>query len=181
MAKTTEMVVTAAIKARNKRYQDAGKPGKRVMLAKEVLRLIKMGALKPTRSVYIEAETPDRLSEEQAQPYIASGRVTCQACAKGALFVAAISIRNQLKLGQLNDEGHMDGLINNDKDGHDTFGLVTLFGENVVASIERWFEYRRDVCSDPETMLEAIMKNIVKNKGRFDATALEDDLAARDL
>lgn len=153
-----------AIEARNKRYNKASDDDKRVMLAKEVLRLLKMGAVKPLRGYYIvkDNRVAGDLSRD-ARTAINDGTLVCEVCAKGALFVAACSIQNGLPVRDLNND-NMQPLI---FDGacsrldEDMFDLYKLFAP-ISWSIENTFE---DSEVKAEARMKSIMNIVIEEKG----------------
>ncbi len=165
------MKLTKAIVARNEAYHKAPAAEKRVMLAKEVLRLMRIGTARPTYGHYCvkdwQPEIPDGAN---AQPYIARGGIRCDVCAKGALFLAGISFRNQLTVEDLNSNS-MGSIVASNRDSGmiDPLGIVRVFGEKILDQIESDFESERHkgYIQMSEDQLAIIMKAIIKNKGKY--------------
>ncbi len=153
------------ITARNARYDAASPASKRVILAIEVLRLLKAGVLEQERGTYLRSDVRGLNQGADARTAINKGEVVCTVCAKGALFIAACSIQNQLKIADIEGSSKMGFLIGNGRSSishADRFALVKLFGADVTEDIEYAFENR---C----WTLATIMRNIIRNRGEFKA------------
>ncbi len=156
----------ARIIARNKRYDDSSPAQKRVMIAKECKRLIEVGVIDATRGNYLTTRNMNSSTPKDARTAINQGLVECSVCAKGAIFIAACSIQNQLKVSEIGGDSKMTCLINNGRSGIDRFGLVALFGPEATRNIEYYFENMSYGHTSYDALL-AIMDNIIENEGNF--------------
>ncbi len=165
------MNLSKQIIARNKAYDAASPARKRVMLAEEVLRLIEIRTADPIYGTYMARDAAGISTMESAQPHIAMGNIRCKVCAKGAMFLAGVSFKNQLTIGELS-MGFMGDVVSCNRTAHDKddkLELVALFGEETLDQIESDFEngYYKGELQTADTQLARIMKNIIANRGRY--------------
>lgn len=138
---------------------------KRVRIAKDVLAQLRVKRLSATRGIYMMGdaaappdgyEWPTELSE-----VLKSRKAPCVACALGSMFVAAV---------ERADACPASGILNTNNrelyaSGDDCYDyLEKFFPHSTLSDIESAFEYSTGPARD---RLEAIMKNIVRNKGEF--------------
>lgn len=99
---------------------------------------------------------------KQMQELVAGKR--CEVCGIGALFVAAVDIADDITLGQYWSEGSQESIRRY---------LVQWFDARDIQHVERayegWDNYADVTALIPRSQrLELIMKNIVRNEGRFE-------------
>lgn len=167
---------------------------RRVLIAKDVIKALKAKRMEARKGHYTVMEpyvnfknTLDLGLEEENDARAAFAK-QCTVCAKGSLLIAAIDRFNKVSLGDLGD-WHS---ISIDSPEDEPYKWISkLFPRKDLAAIEiafegtiycgedsEWLEdHHNDLVtkalnfyhahSSAESRLEAIMKNIVKNKGRF--------------
>jgi len=182
------------IAARNRAFARMTAAGKRVAIAKDVLAQLSGGKLRATHGTYFDvgkskygklaAGTGKDLSE--LLPELG----TCNVCAVGALFTCAVGFADKLKVAHVDDLADVDGHANGNSivlrtavDGErwintDTYGyLAKFFTERQLQNMESAFEndggaidgewVRYGLPANPRKRIEAIMRNVVQNKGSF--------------
>lgn len=176
------------IARRNKVFKAATNAGKRILIAKDVISLIKSKKIKAISQIFYEANPIDVLEGEGFQKaFIDKKILNCQCCAQGAMMVSCTLFNNNYTVeesetfnGDFNDLGFKikdDFKLKN--------GLNKYFSKTQLALIEQAFENRKGAftrCSPKQAMiinkfydknpndkkrLLAIMKNIIDNKGKF--------------
>lgn len=169
-------------------FNKLSKSEKQIAVAKDVLDRIKFNQLRPTQSRFCQF---DYLSVEgnPLNPIINSVTNTCCVCAKGGLFLSYIGIVNDYSVSR---DGFKNAVENNSKE----MGLLSkIFSKRQLSMIETAFEggYFKDwnenlsqetlikcyafnnkhmkgkngILKDGTSVLVAICKNIIKNKGKF--------------
>jgi hypothetical protein len=138
----------------------------RVQVAKDVLAQIQRRRFLATRGIYVgslfnkngdEVGCPNDLCEKPTNKVL-RGK-SCEVCAIGSLVVA-----RALRAKDTIDVGALDGM-------RDPLG--DLFTDDELGTIEGAFEgscaggYRWDFIRDADENLKTIMRNIVRNKGKF--------------
>ncbi len=165
---------------RNANYDAATPEKKRVMLAEEVLRLIDTGVALPEYGTYCRLRNAAGYEfTESAQPYIAEGGIRCDVCAKGAIFLAGISFKNQFAIAELHS-GRMGDMVRSNRCAapDDRLALVELFGQDVLDDMESDFECERfeGVYTSDRAQLIRIMTNIIENNGTYTGIRTEPRL-----
>lgn len=165
------------------------KKAKRVAIAKDVLKHIKAGSLVPNRGAYFisnevrEAQMEIPYEETVELQGLLQGK-TCEVCAKGAIFIADIIKNDDFavnywididdgdmmcnRLEGIFERGQLD-LIECAFEGgiiSDETNILRSHLENtpLADKAEKFFNKYN---GDPEKVLTAIMKNIIKNDGTF--------------
>lgn len=148
--------------------------GRRVRIAKDVIKLLKSKHIEATHGTYIAlgrsgGEYPDPLKQLDQVIEQNKGRSNCQVCAIGALLVADVMLRDKM---MVKDIGSGSGLKQR---------LRRHFGLGQLGLIESAFEgsmmgYSHDCYKAIDfgrqhkrglNRLKAIMRNIIRNRGNF--------------
>ena len=151
----------------------------RVIVAKDALLQLQLEKYQPKCGVYIDDDLKREIQylpsqgkanrEDSVQPYL-NNLNNCQVCAKGAIFLSSVRAFNDVTVGNF-----YEGAMNK---------AYSIFGENNLDRIECAFEQwklknssnnnkntklNKFIDKYPHTnkRLEAILKNIIKNKGIF--------------
>lgn len=133
-----------------KKFEDMSKVEQPIAIAKEVIRRIHTGAIKPQAGVYLQPLTGESLAKP-GEP--------CRGCALGALFVAKSYLSgDEWDLG--------DFYVFSDR------LLSSEFSEAQRQLIENTFEgignhQWRDELPDDEDRMIAMMQNLVEHDGTF--------------
>lgn len=155
------------------------KAQQRVIIAKDVILRISLGKIKPKTRVF--CRLPNIFKGEEnydLKSFVLSKTRSCEACAKGGLFMSFVGINNNFTR-----QGHY---LSSCMDSDSMKALSTIFSKKQLAMIETAFEkttsfgtsdtssYEDDKSEafgakydSPKKRLKAIMQNIVKNKGTF--------------
>ncbi len=171
----------AGIKRQNNKFNKSGKPGKRIIIAKDIIKLLESKVISAKKRVYIKSAYLTEHRYDNMRDILPNAP-TCQVCAIGAIFYAKVAITNNHSLSEI--------------DGYDSRAalsrvLLDVFTERQMTIIEAAFESRdygsrmemNDVShgvinkalefrkenklgSQHKTLI-AIMKNIIKNNGTF--------------
>jgi hypothetical protein len=178
------------IERKNEAFDRLPKAKQRVMIAKDVIKQLKAKKLIATRGIYIEVKDEvDNLFyslHDLVMDHDASLQETlnsipqCQVCAKGAIFACTVMRRNQVKNNQV-----PDGRRDHWKGSNIAPLLGNIFSPMQLRLIETEFEgadiephMLKDEMSpnmqldnySAEDRLIVIMKNIIRNNGRFRPT-----------
>ena len=178
--------ITKEIAKRNKLFEQASPAQKRVLIAKDVINLIKSGKITPMTGEWVYPSYKDESDDESFQKTFLKGNVEdCECCALGSMMLSCTLFKNKVKVNEVNG-GALD--YPNLAHGHrkDVMGFRGVFPDDQCKLIEIAFEcgygyygpgndgqisdravkfgnkYRTE-----RKRLLAIMNNIVKNKGTF--------------
>lgn len=183
--------IAKEIAKRNKLFKQASPNEKRVLIAKDVINLIKSKKITPTSGEWVFPYYTDyyKVKNKSFQKTFLAGNVQeCECCALGSMMVSCTLFKNKVKVKEL-DNGLLDyPTIQNDR-SEDIMGFRGIFSHDQCMLIEIAFEqgdgYFITLESDDpndinsraikfgkkyrsnKSRLLAIMKNIVKNKGTF--------------
>jgi len=176
---------------KEKSFSKLTKAEKRVAIAKDVLKWIKVGMIRPEHDGYFEMDDKlktkiDSIEGKKELQELLPG-TTCNVCAKGALFIADIMKRDNFTTKNLSFIGNctivkrLDGIFSENQ-----LNLIeTAFEKNIIHDNKDLLSYKNDEgyyhnsslgqkaidfgnkYDEPEERLIAIMKNIIKNKGTF--------------
>ncbi len=182
MKKLTAAQIQAEIVKRNAQFKDATKSERRVLIAKDVIQLIKDRKITLEPGVWVDTySTVGDAYDKSLQQEFLAGNVECNCCGIGAMMLSCTLFKNKTKVGDdiLGDVGRY-------YDSGDKFmnGFRELFSKTQVRLIELAFEQgtgwycdentaeRKAVAFgekywDDEDRLTAIMTNIIKNDGKF--------------
>lgn len=182
---------------RNKAFAKLSPDKQRVAIAEDALLQIKLKRLTPTNGTYVQIATEGYSAVFDANtPACEAFSGECDVCAKGALFVAAIDLKNGVKLKNLmKDEVFGDKKIDVSclDSSHIVSYLRGIFSKKQLDLMEAAFErdhlqnfispkeakalgYNSETGAalvfmpeehDAEDRLVTILKNIVRNKGEF--------------
>lgn len=162
-----------------RKFETLTPAGKRVRIARDVLAQLASKHIRPTKGIYMRIDNLDKsVPSRELKEYLPE--VECQVCALGACFVAAVSEANTFSVGQVPygglgsyqtkeylksyfSKGQMT-LIEN------AFETTTSFGEpdDGVSFEERCVAMRFGLKrKTTEGRLQAIMRNIIANRGEF--------------
>lgn len=159
----------------------------RVQIAKDVIAQLKAKRLKARHSVYVDLVGAPFVycGDGDAQRLVRSVKA-CAVCAKGALLVATIDRFNEC---EATDELALADLARADKERGDPQYMANYFPPSMLHEIEMVFDGgRRDTSTtkkptaeenvlirrwrkahrDATSLLDALMRNIIANKGTFD-------------
>ncbi len=182
---------TKRIKKANTRFARMTDAQKRIAIAKDVIKQVNAKRIKPTRGIYLETKfagskiTIADVGLEMELKALYENMPSCNACALGSMFVCAVSKFNNLSIEEHINDGRK---IEYDKNVYDTikvqeiyYGRPTeylgqFFSTAQLDELERAFE--ADKSWDPRSSTErliAIMKNIIRNKGTFDAAQNDEE------
>jgi len=184
-----------ANRARNAEFRKATRAQKRVMIAKDILSALRRGKIVANQGVYVEPsydyEGPNLDDAAQEAPADASLQelletvAPCQVCAKGAIFLCTVAMRNKVTVGEFNE---MNGNVQNDgwsearklwRGENLSKTLGGLFSPKQLAMIENEFEddvvdslggnpiMRLSDLEDDDARLRKIFRNVVRNNGTF--------------
>ena len=175
----------------NKKFKNATKAQKRVMIAKDVLEQIKTNRYLAESGTWVEPNFSTNSSycdicdspEISIQDIFKDKTIeSCTVCALGGLFMSCINLNNNTTLKDFDEEyDDLGALIDGNKKLSNN--LNRIFTRDQLILIEQYFEegggyfYRDDDCDlldsfvdaypDGQDRLKAIMENIVENKGTF--------------
>lgn len=183
------------IQRNNAKFAAMSKPEQRVTIAKDVLKWIRAGKLRPRNGRWVMRDEMDGLfpanafapdtTTFDAQEALLADFPTCDACALGGLFVAAVCRGDKLKVNSQhglfpdfekiktylvkffvkNDIYMMEYTFEGGNGGVDDFMITSAAAGKCHAFRDRFREENGSI--DPKKLLAGIMKNIVKNAGRF--------------
>lgn len=160
---------------------------KRVTLCKDVLKGLKTGKIKATSGRYFENQYDfierwdweNRLvtPKEQLQPKLLAKDAVCHVCQKGALFVCDIMRNNKYKVNNesdLDDEEVQSGRLKKWFTGRQLDLMELAFEKfkkgdwiSEYDNDEEFDKARKFATGNVTARIEAIMKNVIKNKGIF--------------
>jgi len=180
--KLTPKQIQAKIKYNNKKFKKLNKAGKRVAIAKDVIKSLSEKIIKANSGNYISNARWGLEEDDQIQGTILGGE-TCNVCAMGAILISKARLCNDVKFSDIQSttkKARKGGLI--------VYNLKGLFSVKQLRLIEVAFEgsvyeegcnlsqknidkakliYDKYYFEDEEINLIAIMKNIIKNNGTF--------------
>jgi hypothetical protein len=185
------MVTNKQIKKWNEEFNSLDEMGKRVLIAKDVIKQIKAERYIPN-STYCSIECNEDLIDESLQKHLPN--IECNVCAVGSLFVSHIKYNNKFTVYQADEisteiledilEEYFDiktlilieqafegfGYYNSNKGFCFDNGLKgdkLLSNFNItVEEVDKAVSFNNNY-KDRNECLIAIMKNIIKNKGEF--------------
>lgn len=184
--------VEEVIKHNNKVFKKASKKNKIVMVAQDVLSRINSKQYNVTNGVWARIDEEKVTGQDSLQKAIIDSKVTCQCCALGGLMSSCVVFKNNVTVEEADEVLDFSLVF----DGHDSLGIMELFGEKQLSMIELAFEkgtgFFHDEENDdangcvgvdsklankcisfgrkyrsPKSRMIAIMKNIIANGGTF--------------
>lgn len=161
-----------AIAKRNAKFACMTKAQQRVAIAKDVLRTLDSGKIRPTRGVYLKLEGKTVRRKDVGSQWCDKLKdvEVCEVCAKGAIFVAAALRFNRFKISD--DRVKTSGEANRFYDVDICDLNERYFSKRQLEAIEEAFEevlvhYGAYANMSSVDAMIAIMQNIIKNNGRF--------------
>lgn len=185
--------VAAEIERRNLAFQNASPARQRILLAKDVIDQIKIGRFAAMTGNWATLDGGSFIpSEDSVQKALLDGTVSqCNVCALGGLMVSCVLFKNKVT-GNDYDYGALDFDTLHTRDNNYNAGIRRHFSASQLILIELayeghdgWFGSHMDSEGDVATptqskamtwaerepddakRLVAIMRNIVRNDGRF--------------
>lgn len=175
----------AEIEERNKAFAAADEAGKRVLIAKDVIKLLDTKKLEAARGCFIDTHThndPFDGTEDVRELFLQGQLPDCEVCGVGALMLSCTLFNDKQTMSDIWNEdisyriNYSEPLSN---------GLNAYFDRDQLMLIENAFElgsgafdwqfldHRNAAIAfgrkypQPKDRLIAIMENIIKNKGEF--------------
>ncbi|RJQ24579.1 hypothetical protein C4577_07355 [Candidatus Parcubacteria bacterium] len=168
-----------SIKQKNDQFKGMTKKEKAVAVAKDVLKHLR--SLKFTGCAsYCEGDGLNISKDENVQPHISKLVKNCEVCALGGMFLSYIRLFDNVKYEKIIEPKYYEEneyQIHVDRD-YIIDKFKGIFDRDVLDCIEDAYEGGWDeFYPDPRDRIKAIMKNIVKNNGRFidDLDNVEED------
>lgn len=174
----TPKQVEAEIKRRNRQFKKATAAQKRVLIAKDAISRVQHRQYCAVSGVYVCADCQrcdlaagniNHIGEAASvQAHLISG-TDCAVCAKGSLLLSCTVLENQQTGADLQRDVNKFSAVNQNYSN----GLQRRFTQKQLNLIEVCFEgwsdgaTFQDKFSNSTNCLLAIMRNIVKNSGRF--------------
>ncbi len=182
MNKEEKLKLFKGIRRSNKKFDSSSKAEKRVMIAKDILKLLKAEVVSGKAGEYVEFNSMPFFYDDQAQGHL-HNIPKCEVCGIGGIAYAYILRKNNCTIGEMDTLGSGDilkmvkifpkrqmNLIESAFEQWDSFDN----GRNKkVPAFERAYYFRsNNNCPKHKRgtnnkALELIMKNIIKNKGTF--------------
>lgn len=172
-AKQDFAIATSIYKA-NTVYDKASEAQRRVMIAEDALKQLKLGRFVATPGTYVDAsdlalesrlECSVQLNTLLHNPTLKS---SCNVCARGALLLSAVKFRNDCTIEE-------DGITSEDSNVREFAGqqgvIESAFEQydseesNGNGWADKFLTKKERI--DADTRLELILKNIIRNKGTF--------------
>lgn len=147
---------------------------KRVAIALDVIKQVQTRRLVATRGTYVALTVPSPVQAEDQVCDLTAGR-KCAVCGIGALFIATVERADKLTAADLVGSWATGQRILN-LDGDDCRRYLSrFFLPETTRLIESYFEgwsWPEEQCIqwhglDPDDRLIRLMRNIVRNRGRF--------------
>jgi hypothetical protein len=166
-----------AMRPLGEEFMDLPPRARRVAIAKDVIAMLEVDRLLPVCGIFVRRL--DGKTYFKPTALVADVvRKPCEVCAKGALFVAAVTRKNGIKMNELGLE-YLNELNNSQIKEYlrDCFDVGQL--DLIEAAFENWdlveYGHLRRVSPvhwaidvhDPSLRMSMIMENIVKNGGLF--------------
>lgn len=156
----------------------------RVAIARDVIAQVQADKIRACQGVYVDIEFDDVIPETASDlgEILGLPMITCDVCAKGALFLSKARLMDGVPLEGLADAGDSSLWITG---AFTTTALADVFDKTNLNLIEAAFERRADMAHgsgaheavraadfgrqhlDSEPRLLAIMSNIIANAGVF--------------
>lgn len=179
----------------NEAFKKANAAEKRVLIAKDALALIAEKKLIPQSGVYVWSGPKFRgmIERKGTQKALQQMPEPCKVCGIGALFVSQVRYDDHFEAATWGSGLHISAATrssNPERDGNEMmrFKLAKFFPQQqqIEASFEGANDYRRKrgilnnrawpVPAEDERALVSILKNIIRNKGRFIMSDLREGL-----
>lgn len=172
--------ITKTIRVNKDTFNSLTASQKRVAIAKDVLKQIKLGVFRAKTQSYIDFNGYNSMPDTSIslQKVIEDRKIECKVCAKGALFCSLVVFKNKIDIrgAYWLTEGDIVSRFKGIFSEHQLDMIENAFERKMINTHgnERKNEQLRKSVnfgnthgeSDEETLI-AIMKNIVKNSGEF--------------
>lgn len=190
MTKEALKKLNDAIARRNRKFNKLDAAGKRVAIAKDVLKSLNNKTIIASPGTYFSSSSI-RLPKDKELGYGFKGDAevqpalekmkSCEACAIGAVFVCAVKVADQLKVADINAHFNDREVIIGDEGMRQYLGK--FFSQRQLHSMEHVFEMwgsggSYDVVN-PKDRMKAIMLNIIENGGNFRAVECKRQLKSQ--
>jgi len=167
---------------RNAAFKAATKSERAVMVAKDALKMLNAGKTAAASGIWVNLYNAYDVDNEETRENqicdISDGFKECRVCALGALMLSEVRHTNKLTVEEAGGDigyeyfGHrLDKVFSKSQQklmelafegGHGWFDVEDT-SDKELEKIERFYEgYQED-----EDRLRAILKNVIKNKGKF--------------
>lgn len=153
------------IKKRNQEFKSLNSAGKRVALAKDVIKQIEAGTIIPTSGRYVELSKKyyNLNNSCQVDKLIEEGSIECHCCGIGAMLLSHVRKTNNYTVKETRIGGNREKA---------EIRLKRIFGKKKLDYIENIFEgyinnYFYTKYRNHSERLIAMCKNIIKNKGEL--------------
>ena len=189
------------IKAANARFDKLPKWKQRVAIARDVLKWLSIGKLKAAHTYFSavrvgeeQQESPVRRARQQnpdasLQALLLEDAVSCNVCAKGAVFACTVARRNQVTVSNASGIGDPEQLYDKLGGLFSRYQLALMenaYEENLIDSnaphrkfaiavgpyaLRQGGDYSTEAWNrGSKERMQAIMRNIIRNKGTFKPT-----------
>ena len=155
------------------------KAKKRVLIAKDVIKLLDLKKIKSVRGLYLNLNGEDTKDSNAPVEKVLKKKKSCQVCALGSLFYAHVNRFNKVKVKNLRNE-YYDARWNHPNNQFEATQfnickpLHSYFSQEQLLLIEDYFEENNiysstvnDYIPAKKMSIRAIMENIIKNNGTF--------------
>lgn len=175
-----QKLINASVRRANARYNKASAAGRRVLIAKDALKQITDKKYNVQTGVFADFWNLDPEQGAQLQPLLHDPKApVCEVCGIGSLFLSAVRMRNDYKLCENQcgtDSDALHQLKEFDIEQRRLIEMAFESGKGYYSSMKytsrdqltaaRW-ALRFGYLADAEARLIAILKNIIRNRGRF--------------
>lgn len=183
--------IEAYITRRNNVFKAANAAEKRVMIAQDVIDQLKAKNISACSGTFIDFRFDEDAYKKSLQKEVLNKNISCEVCGVGGIFLSTILFTNKVNINE-NTNGRLDSLGEDILENKETNFTQALkyFSKDQIILIENAFEigdgYFTYYCSDAskekfidkaidfgakyetdKDRLIAIMKNIIKNNGKF--------------
>jgi len=147
-------------------------PKKRVAVAKDVLKQLRLKKYIATRGLYFEpgsGEDEDLIEEgrkdgKDLQEILP--KITCRVCAKGAILASRVNLYNEFPLDKDTDIDHVAANVSCEVFGESQANLIEVTFEGYTSWNTAASKFHKKYKTSEGT-LRGIMNNIIKNNGVF--------------
>ena len=165
---STKKSVRAEIERRNEIFKNATPAEKRVLIAKDVLALIKAKKITPASGTWVEFYTKSEylaVEDKSFREAVFDGEIeTCDCCALGSIMTSCTLFKNKITIGDAMDREALSfDAISHDFVA-DKLGLQKLFGKKQLALIEIAFEQGAGFYSVDYTLTRIKLGDITKKE-----------------
>ena len=163
-----------SIEKSNKEFGKASQAKKIVMVAKDVLTLLALGRVKVQSGTYVHADLTDFKSPELEHGQLSdllkdADMPSCNVCAIGGAMVATTMRLNKVPIGTVVCWEGLEGFFEEGEEDTMSARAEEVFSGELLRLMEDAFEvggYGYNALKSYKGRLQAIYKNLVKNKGK---------------